>query len=320
MRTGSAKDVDAQSTEAARETVIQLVARIQKADYEGDRSALGRLYAQLAPFEGGKELAPRVRYWRGFAMWRRTINGFNDSVDPKELEQDLKEALDEFGKITAAEPGFGDARIGMVSCLGSLIFIHQKDVPRVEELARQIGPLAKEAKMVAPDNPRLFWVAGPNIFITPPERGGGQDKAIEMYERGLAAARKHKGEVSDPLEPSWGEPELLMSLAWSHLNRSKPDLKAAEQNARAALEIVPYWHYVRDILIPQIRDAAAKKSQRSFFKRNPHAHEEDQPGRVGSRCNRGGRSSNRCQRLLPDAVVFRPMVRAGYRVSFLYFS
>jgi hypothetical protein len=49
-----------------------------------------------------------------------------------------------------------------------------------------------------------------------------------------------------------------MSLAWSNLNRTTPDLNAAEQDAQAALKMVPFWHYVRDILIPQIRAAQAK--------------------------------------------------------------
>ena len=36
------------------------------------------------------------------------------------------------------------------------------------------------------------------------------------------------------------------------------DLNAAERNVRGALEIVPYWHYVRDILLPQVLAAKAK--------------------------------------------------------------
>lgn len=59
--------------------------------------------------------------------------------------------------------------------------------------------------------------------------------------------------------PAWGEPELLMSLAWTHLNRSTPDLAAAEQNAQAALALVPYWNYVKDILLSQIAAAKAKR-------------------------------------------------------------
>jgi hypothetical protein len=46
-----------------------------------------------------------------------------------------------------------------------------------------------------------------------------------------------------------------MNLAFANLNRAKPDLAAAERYAQSALALVPYWHYVRDILLPQIRKA-----------------------------------------------------------------
>jgi hypothetical protein len=248
------------SDEDARQLVTRLVAKIQRADYEGDQIAMRKSYDELTPFLDNKTLASRVRYWRGFAMWRRAINGFNDSVDPKELEQDLKLALGEFSDAIAQEPGFVDAKVGMVSCFGYLIYLNQKDTARVQELIAQSSPLVKEAKTAAPDNPRLLWVLGPILWNTPPERGGGQVKAIEAAEKGLEASRKQKANASDPLEPSWGEPELLVGLAWANLNRTTPDLNAAEQNARSALELVPYWHYVRDILLPQIRDAKAKQN------------------------------------------------------------
>jgi hypothetical protein len=63
---------------------------------------------------------------------------------------------------------------------------------------------------------------------------------------------------NDPLEPSWGKPELMMSLAYSYLNMKPGDLNAAERYAQEALEIVPYWHYVHDILLPQIAAAKTK--------------------------------------------------------------
>jgi tetratricopeptide (TPR) repeat protein len=247
-----------ESDEDPREPVIRIVSRIQRADYEGDRTMLQRRYDELAPFLENKTLAARVRYWRGFAMWRRAINGFNDAVDPKELEQDLQKALDEFDKVTETEPGFGDARIAMVSCISLQGYIHQKDADRLHELIGRLVPVAKQAKEVAPNNPRLYWVLGPNVFISPAERGGGQEKAIEMYEKGLELSRKNKPS-DDRLEPSWGEAELLMNLAYSNLNKKTPDVDLAERQARAALEIVPYWHYTRDILLPQILAAKAKQ-------------------------------------------------------------
>jgi tetratricopeptide (TPR) repeat protein len=241
----------------AREQVARIVAQIQRADYEGNRAAMQRGYDDLKPFVKDQELASRIRYWRGFAQWRRAINGFNDAVDPNELEQNLKSALDEFKIAMEKDPTFVDAKVGTISCLGFLAFMNRKDQTRAKELVSQILPLMKEADEMAPDNPRLIWVHGPILWNSPPERGGGQDKAIQNYERGLEACSKIKTS-DDPLEPSWGKPELMMSLAYCYLNMNAADPNAAERYARNALEIVPYWHYVRDILLPQILAAKAK--------------------------------------------------------------
>ena len=247
----------ATSANDAREQTARVVAQIQRADYEGDRNAMQRGYDELKPFIGDQKLASRIRYWRGFAQWRRAINGFNDAVDPKDLEQDLNTALDEFKIAMEKDPTFIDAKVGTISCLGYLAFMNRKDQTRAKELVGQILPLVKEADEMVPDNPRLIWVHGPILWNSPPERGGSQDKAIENYQRGLEICSKIKAN-DDPLEPSWGKPELMMSLAYCYLNANSPDLNAAERYARNALEIIPYWHYVRDILLPQIVAAKAK--------------------------------------------------------------
>ena len=241
----------------AREQAAGIIAQIQRADYEGDRAAMQRGYHGLKPFMEDQKLASRIRYWRGFAQWRRAINGFNDAVDPKELEQDLNAALDEFKIAIEKDPTFVDAKVGTISCLGFLAFMNRKDQARAKELVGQIFPLVKEADEMAPDNPRLIWVRGPILWNSPPERGGGQDKAIQNYQRGLETCSKLKSS-DDPLEPSWGKPELMMSLAYCYLNAESADVNAAERYARNALEIVPYWHYVRDVLLPQIVATKAK--------------------------------------------------------------
>lgn len=245
------------SPNPARQSVTKIVAQIQRADYEGDRLALQRLYQELTPYADDKELASRVRYWRGFALWRRVLNGFNESVPQPEQDKDLQQAVEEFNLSAAKDPAFVDAKIGAISCLGFLIGLNQQDPARIKDLLTQAAPLSKSAQAAAPDNPRLLWVVGASQWYIPPERGGGQTKAIETYEKGLAEARKQKP-PTDLLDPSWGEPELLMSLAGSDLYRTTPDLNAAEQYANSALMLVPYWHYVRDILIKQIEAAKAK--------------------------------------------------------------
>ena len=237
--------------------IAPIIAQILHADYAGDRAAMQKGYDDLNPFLEDMALASRIRYWRGFAQWRRAINGFNDSVDPKELEQNLKTALDEFKIAMEKDPKFVDAKVGTISCLGYLAFMNQKDQAHAKELVGQIVPLVKEATDMAPDNPRLIWVRGPILWNTPTERDGGHGKAMENYKRGLEVCSKIKTS-NDPLEPSWGKPELMMSLAYSYLNTTPSDVNTAERYARSALEVVPYWHYVRDILLPQIIAAKAK--------------------------------------------------------------
>jgi tetratricopeptide (TPR) repeat protein len=244
-----------------RETITRIVLQIQKADYEDDRPGLQRLYGALAPFAETRDLASRVLYWRGFALWRKAINGFNDGVDKNELQKDLQQAAEEFEKSASADPTFVDAKIALGSCYGYLAYsMNKKDAAELQALLAKSRQSITEAKAAAPDNPRLLWVLGPIYWNIPAERGGGQDKAMETYEKGLETIQTHKPATGDSLDPVWGEPELLMSLAWSNLNRATPDLKAAEQNAQAALALVPNWHYVRDILMHQIRDAKAKQS------------------------------------------------------------
>ena len=251
----------APSDKSVRESMALIVSRIQHADYEGSQLGMQKAYDDLAPFLENPTLVSQARYWRGFAMWRRAVNGFNDGIEAEELETDLQQALNEFQEATAKNPGLVEAKVGRISCLGYLAFMNRQDQSRAREFVSQVLPVVAEVKQVAPDNPRFLWVLGPILWNTPAERGGGQEKAIENYERGLALFEKMKIANTDPLEPSWGRPELMMNLAYSHLNKSAPDIEAAELYARSALALVPYWHYVRDILLKQILEAKAKSTQ-----------------------------------------------------------
>lgn len=258
--------------ESRREQITRLVVQIQRADYEGNRLALKRLYNDLAQFANDKELGARVRYWRGFALWRRALNGFNDKADSRELEQDLKQAVSEFEAAITKDPAFVDSRASAGATRGTLMALYRqnaelapdlKDPARMQESINKALSYMNEAEAAEPENPRVLWVLGPVRWFLSQQRGASPDKstdeAIEIYQKGLKAARVRKSTVRDPLIPSWGEPECLMSLAASNLYRTTPNLAAAEQYAREALALVPYWHYVRDILVPSIENAKKKQ-------------------------------------------------------------
>jgi hypothetical protein len=254
--------------------VATIVSDIQRADYEGDRAALTRLREELTPFvttDSSPALASRVLYWRGFALWRRAINGFNETPAPQDLEADLTRARDDFRAALARDPNFVDAKAAEASCTVAIGVLHRGD-PRGKELVLESYKLVDEALAAAPDNPRLLWVHGMNVWYKPVKMGGGQDQAVAIYNRALDLIRKQTAangsrgagpasgtaRTKDPLEPTWGEPELLANLAWSNLHRDTPDVAAAERFAKEALVQVPNWHYVRDILLVQIRQASSK--------------------------------------------------------------
>ena len=253
--TGAAFPAAAQGSPGA---AARFVKAIQHADYAGDRAALKRLYQQAAPSVHDEFEASRLLYWRGFALWRRALNGFNERADPREIEADLTQAVADFRESAARDRGFADAQGGEASCLANLAFLKRNDRTRSGELLLESVALLNKALAIAPGNPRLLWIQGANQWHGSPEHGGGQLVALKTYEKGIEIARQQKSHGRNPLDPAWGEPELLMNLAFANLNRTVPDVASAERYARKALHLVPYWHYVRDILMPQMRE---KKKQ-----------------------------------------------------------
>jgi hypothetical protein len=246
--------------ETNRRSVETLVNRVRRADYEGNRPELRRLHDELKRFLTDQKLGKLVGYWRGYALWRRAQNGFNESVPRAELEADLLEAVDDFDGVIAKDNSFVEAKIANGSCLLTLVFLHFKDESGRLKYLNRAQPLLKEAQSADPDNPRLAWVLGSSRWAWPTD-GSGQAAAMEIYQKALDAQKGIRIKKKDSLWPSWGEPELLMNLAWSNLHRKSPDLVSAEKFAKAALALVPYWHYVKDILIPQIAEAKGRAAQ-----------------------------------------------------------
>ena len=243
---------------------IALVQAIQRADYQGDRAALQRLHRELSAVPEDPPTAARQRYWEGFALWRRAINGANEKPPPDDLRTDLVAALSDFDRSLVADSKFDDANVGRISCLQFLAFVDRADPARSRESVSRFVTLFKEIAPRAQDNPRFQWIRGLSDWYTPPGSSPEvvqqhMEKAMATYAHGAELARAQKGSVIDPLDPSWGEPENLMSLAWCSLNKTTPDPQRAEAYARQALALVPDWHYVRDILLPQIQSARASR-------------------------------------------------------------
>ena len=246
---------------SGEDRVVQLVEQIRQADYAGDRRALRELHAQLAAAPTGSSPRSLVRYWQGFALWRRAINGFNETPTPTDLDADALAAGEDFEAALKEDPKLVDAQAGLAACIGLRMYLHGTPDDEMKAMLARVKTLFTGAQALEPGNPRLLWVRGPMEWWTP--KGSPDDtidahqaRAMATYARGLEEIQAAPRTTPRPLQPTWGEAELHMSLAWSYLHlRRDPDVAQAEIHGRRALELVPSWHYMRDILMPQIEKA-----------------------------------------------------------------
>ena len=61
-----------------------------------------------------------------------------------------------------------------------------------------------------PNNPRLYYLQGMSLFGTPPQFGGGKDKAKPLFEKSVSL---FKSAQPKPLYPTWGQQQAEQMLA-----------------------------------------------------------------------------------------------------------
>ena len=243
-------------------TLESFVKQVRRADYKGDIPVLQRLYNLSDVLLRDQKRASLVHYWRGFALWRKAMNGFNEKVGIEKYAVDLEDAVNEFDLSISADATIVDSKIGKAACLMNLTFLNSTDRAKVGKYVSVFVALMKEAEAQDPKNPRLYWVKGPMLWYIPEDKGGGEKRAFEAYEKGFQALAQSPVKDADTVIPAWGEAELLMNRAWSNLHAVPARIEDAEKDALRALKLVPYWHYLKDVLIPEIQKAKETVSEK----------------------------------------------------------
>jgi len=233
--------------------LADLAAAVLKADYRGDRAELARLDAELSRLDA-RPLTEYRDYWRGFALWRRAMNGFNETPTPDDLGAALEKAVARFRASLETRPEWIEARLAMVGCWGNLIYLAGKDEGKRKAILDEGVPTFRWLMENAGDNPRALWIKGGMEMGAPPPTGGDYAKAASTARHGVACAWREAltGATPPAWVPTWGGPENLMNLAYLYSHGPKPDRALALAYAEGALTAVPEWHYVRDVLLPQI--------------------------------------------------------------------
>jgi|KBSSwiStaDraftv2_1062776.scaffolds.fasta_scaffold08604_10 hypothetical protein len=237
----------------SEQRLTELVAAVRSADYRGDRAALAKLDEELGALDAGR-LNDYRDYWRGFALWRRVLNGFNEKPAPDDLAADAEKAISRFKAALAVHPDWIEAQLAMVGLWGNQIYLAGKDADKRKAILAEAGPTFKFVMANAGDNPRALWIRGGMEGWAPPPTGGDLGKAAATLRYGVECAWREAAAHPNPPGwfPTWGGPENLMNLAYIYSNAKTPDRATALAYAQGAVTAVPEWHFVRDILIPRI--------------------------------------------------------------------
>jgi len=234
--------------------LVAIKAEVMAADYHADLAALASLRSRSAELSGDPELGYLADYWSGFASWRIVVNGTSAKMQREEAMTELRRAAVDFEKSVSKRNDFADAYAAAAAVHGWLASYQLSDPTARNDEVAAFQRLLKRAVELEPNNPRVLWIEAVPYAVLPPERGGNLDRAIELYRKMVDNATALNPD--SPL-PDWGKPEALMSLAYAYMTKSSTELRTANENAAEALRLVPEWHYVKDILIPQI-DAKRK--------------------------------------------------------------
>jgi hypothetical protein len=239
----------------------ELAAAVLSADYRADRAELARLDAELGRLDAGR-LNDYRDYWRGFALWRRAMNGFSVKPAPEDLDADLVKALERFHSALTRHPDWDEVKSAMLGAWGNRIFLAGEDTERRRKLYEEAGEFYKWAMAYEGDNPRVLWIKGGLQMVVPPAKGGDWTKAAATLRKGVAGAWAEASSATPApaWAPKWGGAENLMNLAYLYSHLPTPDRTAALAYAEGALTKAPEWHYVKNVQLPMI-EALPEKSE-----------------------------------------------------------
>jgi hypothetical protein len=239
----------------AERRLIAIKAAVMSADYRGDLAGLAALRTQASEISNDSRFGYLADYWSGFASWRIVVNGAGAKLNADDAKANLAHAVIDFESSIRKKDDFADGYASAAAVHGWLAAYNRADQAAMKQEVDIFKRDINRALELEPNNPRVLWIEAVPYLVLPPERGGNIDHAIELYRTMLENSRPPQ--PRSPL-PDWGRAEALMSLANADIMKPSPDVDQATVEAQEALRLQPEWHFVRDILIPQIE---AKRKQ-----------------------------------------------------------
>lgn len=200
-------------------------------------------------FTENQDLAYLAHYYIAFGKWQSVLAQLNQNMFAEGAVRMLDEAITELKISIRLKEGFADAYALSLNCHYPLYYLEPQ---RSGELIPNVAAMTKKALELAPNNPRIVLTVAQNIFYTPEQYGGSQERGIARYLEAIRLFEKTPNQPPSVL-PSWGHEIAYAWLGSAYLNLKKPNVTKALEAFENALELRPDFAWVKDTMLPQVR-------------------------------------------------------------------
>lgn len=221
------------------------------ANFRNDQSGLRSAIAAIEPLAGKAEVASYAHYYLAWTYWMLAASQI-EQKDMTAALQSATRALEHARAGVATRAGDSEFQTMLANALVANGIL---DRARFKELWAELATVRKKALALGPKNPRALIMDAGIIYLAPPDQGGGREKGLARWDQ---AGRLFEAEANapsdDPLAPRWG---YVLYHGWSanlYLSMTPPLTARAKSAADAALALRPDFWYVRERVLPQLRE------------------------------------------------------------------
>lgn len=140
-----------------------------------------------------------------YAAFAQTLVGWNP--DTKDKDANAQKINAYLAKAEAIEKNAETYAVENMSATQQMLVDPQA---RWMTNGKEASEALQKGMALDPNNPRLYYLQAMSLFNTPPQFGGGKDKAKPVFEKSVALFRAAQPK---PLYPSWGKQQAENMLA-----------------------------------------------------------------------------------------------------------
>lgn len=234
---------------------IETRTKLMEVSFQSDSLGLVAIQKDLQRFTKEKDLAPYAHYYLAFAQWQLAMAKMNQNQVGDDVKTLLRKAIANLKTATELKEDFADAYALNASCHFPFFTLEPN---QVMQTATDLGALLGKAKATAPKNPRVVLVDAMNIFYTPEQFGGSQEKGISRFEEALELFVKQT-KSHESLLPQWGQEVGYAWLANAYLQLKEPNPEKAKGAFEKSLALRSDFYWVRDIALPRVAAQLSNK-------------------------------------------------------------